>query len=116
MQVDEADDVALRGLGSLSDAGRTIHTGYGPSLVRVSCPPFTNSSSASWVIVDRDHGKGSSTRVGGAMEDKGREQGWWWKPQKRKQIRRGGTCDWEEETPQESPRAVAVNTADTPHC
>jgi hypothetical protein len=30
VQADEADDVALRGLGSLSDAGGTIHAGCGP--------------------------------------------------------------------------------------
>jgi hypothetical protein len=61
VQTDEADDVALWGLGSLSDAGGTIHAGYGPSPAGVCCPPFTNSSSANSVTVDRDHGRGSNT-------------------------------------------------------
>jgi hypothetical protein len=50
-----------RGLGSLFDAGGTIHAGRGPSSARVSYPPFTNSSNDSWVTVDRGHMKGSST-------------------------------------------------------
>jgi hypothetical protein len=56
-------------LGSLSDAGGSIHTGYIPSPVGTSNPPFTSSFSASGITVERDHGIGSSTRIGwgGAM-------------------------------------------------
>jgi hypothetical protein len=64
VQPDEAHDVAVGGLGSLSDAGETIHIGYMSSPTGANNPPFTNSFNANGVTVDRDHGRGSSTRIG----------------------------------------------------
>jgi hypothetical protein len=82
-------------LGSLSDDGGTIHAGRGPLPAGVSCPPVTSFSSDSWFADDRGHGKGSRTRIVGAMEDKGGEQGWWRKRKKRERIRSGGARGWE---------------------
>jgi hypothetical protein len=86
VHVDEAHDVARWGVGSLSDDSGTIHIERGSSPSGVSCPPVTSSSSDSRFADDRGHGKGSSTRIGGAMEDKGGEQGWRQKQKKRERI------------------------------
>jgi hypothetical protein len=96
-QTDEADDVAVRGLGFPSDAGGTIHAGYGPLPVGVNWPPFTSSFSASGVTIDRGHGKGSSIRIGGAMEDKDGKKGWRRKRKEREQIRSGEPHGREED-------------------
>jgi hypothetical protein len=50
-------------LGSLSDAGGTIHAGYMPSTAGANNPSLTSSFSASGVTVDRDHRRGSSTQI-----------------------------------------------------
>jgi hypothetical protein len=75
VQTDKADDVALWGLGSLSDANGTIHAGCGLSSAGVSCPPFTNTSSDSWVTSTEAMRKGPTpeleepwkTRMGSKM-------------------------------------------------
>jgi hypothetical protein len=59
VQLDEADDVAVRRIAlpvRLCDAGGTIHAGYVPSPVGANCPPFTSLLRANGVTVDRVQG------------------------------------------------------------
>jgi hypothetical protein len=57
----------------LSDAGGTIHAGFGSSPAGASYPPSTDASSYSWSAVNWGHVKGSDTRIG-AMEEEDGEQ------------------------------------------
>jgi hypothetical protein len=63
MLVHKADDVAVRRVGLPVRRRRTIHAGYMPSPTGANSRPFTSSFSANGVTVDRDHGRGSSTRI-----------------------------------------------------
>jgi hypothetical protein len=89
MHADEAHDVARVG-------GWALHIRRRSSPAGVSCPLVTSSSSDSRVAVDRGHKKGSSTRIGGAMEDKDGEQERWREQKEREQIRSGEARTWEE--------------------
>jgi hypothetical protein len=64
-------------LGSLSDAGGTIHARYAPSPAGASSLPFTSLFRANDVTVDRVQGRGSSTTIGwgGAIAGERRKLG-----------------------------------------
>jgi hypothetical protein len=66
---DEANNVAVGGLGSRSVAGGTIHAAGCPSTFGASWPPFTSSLKTNLITIERLHGSGSSTVIdcGGAM-------------------------------------------------